>query len=256
MRPIEGDGPRIEIVHFAGAYVHGADRKPDQLAVDAIEIDQATERLFQGIGRVERRLVDTEWNGIIPALLAKKFDAILSGMTITKERSQKLNFAMPYAEATNVILVRANDDSIKTAEDLSGKKVGAQISSAGDKVAKEFQVVLKAKGKAGYSDYKLYDHYPEAYVDLTNGRTDGVVNSLSTLAIVMKEQPGKYKTVGGIQSLKAYFGMAFRKEDTDFLKFANEQFAEMKKNGELAALQIKWFGSTMEAPNEIPADLP
>jgi polar amino acid transport system substrate-binding protein len=205
---------------------------------------------------VKVKLVDTEWNGIIPALLAKKFDAILSGMTITKERSQKLNFAMPYAEATNVILVRANDDSIKTAEDLSGKKVGAQISSAGDKVAKEFQEVLKSKGKAGYSDYKLYDHYPEAYVDLTNGRTDGVVNSLSTLAIVMKEQPGKYKTVRGIQSLKAYFGMAFRKEDTEFLKFANEQFAEMKKNGELAALQIKWFGSTMEAPNEIPTDLP
>jgi polar amino acid transport system substrate-binding protein len=205
---------------------------------------------------VKVKLVDTEWNGIIPALLAKKFDAILSGMTITKERAQKLNFGMPYAEATNVVLVRANDDSIKAAEDLAGKKVGAQISSAGDKVAKEFQEVLKAKGKAGYSDYKLYDHYPEAYVDLTNGRTDGVVNSLSTLAIVMKEQPGKYKTVGGIQNLKAFFGMAFRKEDADFLKFANEQFAEMKKSGELAALQTKWFGSTMETPNEVPADLP
>ena len=71
----------------------------------------------------------------------------------------------------------------------------------------------------------------------------------------MKEQPGKFKTVGGIQNLKAYFGMAFRKEDADFLKFANEQFAKMKKDGELAALQTKWFGSTMETPNEVPADL-
>ena len=53
---------------------------------------------------VKLDLVDTEWNGIIPALLARKFDAILSGMTITKERAVKLNFSMPYAEATNVVL--------------------------------------------------------------------------------------------------------------------------------------------------------
>ena len=139
-----------------------------------------------------------------------------------------------------------------------GSRTGhrAQISSAGDKVAKEFQEVLKGKGKPGYTDYKLYDHYPEAYLDLSNGRIDAVVNSLSTLAVVMKEQPGKFKYVSGIQSLKAYFGMAFRKEDADFLKFVNDEFAEMKKNGELAELQTKWFGQTMETPNAVPADLP
>jgi polar amino acid transport system substrate-binding protein len=205
---------------------------------------------------VKAKFVDTEWNGILPALIAKKFDTILSGMTITKERAEKLNFSMPYAEATNVILIRENDTSIKSAEDISGKRVGAQISSAGDKVAKQFEEALKVKGKSGYSDYKLYDHYPEAYVDLTNNRTDAVVNSLSTLAVVMKEQPGKFRTVGGIQDLKAYFGMAFRKEDSDFLKFVNEQFAELKKSGELAKLQLKWFGSTMETPDEVPANLP
>jgi polar amino acid transport system substrate-binding protein len=205
---------------------------------------------------VKAKFVDTEWNGILPALIAKKFDTILSGMTITKERAEKLNFSMPYAEATNVILIRENETSIKTAEDISGKRVGAQISSAGDKVAKQFEEALKAKGKPGYSDYKLYDHYPEAYVDLTNNRTDAVVNSLSTLAVVMKEQPGKFRTVSGIQDLKAYFGMAFRKEDTDYLKFVNEQFAELKKSGELAKLQQKWFGSTMETPDEVPANLP
>jgi polar amino acid transport system substrate-binding protein len=205
---------------------------------------------------VKAKFVDTEWNGILPALIAKKFDTILSGMTITKERAEKLNFSMPYAEATNVILIRENDTSIKSAEDISGKRVGAQISSAGDKVAKQFEEALKVKGKSGYSDYKLYDHYPEAYVDLTNNRTDAVVNSLSTLAVVMKEQPGKFRTVGGIQDLKAYFGMAFRKEDSDFLKFVNEQFAELKKSGELTKLQLKWFGSAMETPDEVPANLP
>ncbi len=205
---------------------------------------------------VKAKFVDTEWNGIVPALIARKFDTILSGMTITKERAEKLSFSMPYAEATNVIMIRASDASIKSAEDIAGKRVGAQISSAGDKVAKEFQEALKAKGKPGYSDYKLYDHYPEAYLDLSNNRIDAVVNSLSTLAVVMKEQPGKYRVVSGVQDLKAYFGMAFRKEDGDFVKLVNEQLLEMKSSGELAKLQERWFGSTMETPNEIPATLP
>lgn len=205
---------------------------------------------------VKLKMVDTEWSGIIPALLAKKFDAILSGMTITKERAEKVNFSMPYAEATNVILVRANEANIKTAEDIAGKKVGAQIASAGDKVLIGFEEALKKKGKPGYTDKKLYDHYPEAYQDLTNGRIDAVVNSYSTLAVVMKEQPGKFKIVEGIQDMKAYFGMATRKGDTDFLEFVNKEFAELKKSGELAELQKKWFGMTMDTPNEVPANLP
>ena len=214
-----------------------------------------TRRFADKLG-VKVKFVDTEWAGIIPALLANKFDVIISGMTITAERAQKVNFSMPYAEATSVVLARADDDSIKTAEDLAGKRVGAQLGSAADKVAKKFEDAIKAKGKPGYSDYKLYDHYPEAYVDLTNKRIDGVVNALSSLQIVIKETPGKYKTVTGVQDIKAYFGMAFRLDDKKMVAFVNEQLGEMKKNGELDKLQIKWFGSTTETPNEVPKELP
>lgn len=205
---------------------------------------------------VKAKFVDTEWNGIIPALLTKKFDAIISGMTITAERAQKVGFSMPYGEATNVLLVRLNDDSIKTADDLSGKRAGTQLASAGDKVAKDFEASLKAKGKPGYSDYKLYDHFPEAYLDLTNNRIDAVISSLSTLQIVMKDAPGKYKTVDGVQALKAYFGMAFRPADKQLLAFVDEQLLDMKKSGELGKLQVKWFGSTVDTPNEVPKELP
>ena len=222
--------------------------------VEGYDVDIANE-FGKKLG-VKVKFVDTEWAGIIPALLGKKFDCIISGMTITSERSQKVGFSQPYAEATSVVLIRADDDSIKSAEDLAGKKVGAQLGSAADKVAKDFETGLKAKGKPGYTDYKLYDHYPEAYVDLTNKRIDGVVNSLSTLAIVIRDTPGKYKYVSGIQDIKAYFGMAFRLDDKDFLAFVNEQLSEMKKSGELDKLQVKWFGSTMATPDAVPEVLP
>ena len=62
--------------------------------------------------------------------------------------------------------------------------------------------------------------------------------------------------MGAMYRLKAYFGMAFRKDDTAFRDFVNQQLAEMKASGELSKLQLKWFGATMDTPNEVPATLP
>lgn len=219
------------------------------------DVDIINRMFKQNLG-VKTNLVDTAWNGIIPALLAKKFDMIFSGMTITGERAQRVNFSMPYAEATNVILVRIDDPSINSAADLSGKIVGATLASAGGKVAQEFDAKLKAEGKPGFKDFKTYEHYPEAYVDLSNKRIDAVVNSLSSLVPMMNEQKGKYRLVTGIQDIKAYFGVAMRKDDPELLKFVNDQFADMKHDGELAKLQERWFGQTMPTPDEVPEKLP
>jgi polar amino acid transport system substrate-binding protein len=205
---------------------------------------------------VKAQLVDTAWNGIIPALYAKKFDVIISAMTITKERAEKVLFSMPYADASNVILLRAGEDKIKTADDLSGKIVGVQIGSAAAGIIKTFEEKLKAGGKPGYADVKQYEHYPEAYQDLLNKRIDAVVNSKSTMLVVMKDAPGKFKMIGGVSDITAYFGMAFRKEDVAFQSFVNEQLAGMKKDGTLAKLQEKWFGSTMDTPDAVPEVLP
>ncbi len=205
---------------------------------------------------VKAQLVDTAWNGIIPALYAKKFDVIVSAMTITKERAEKVLFSMPYADASNVILLRANEDRIKSADDLSGKIVGVQIGSAAAGIIKVFEAKLKAQGKPGYADVKQYEHYPEAYQDLINKRIDAVVNSKSTMMVVMHDAPGQFKMLGGISDITAYFGMAFRKDDTAFQAFVNTQLADMKTSGELAKLQEKWFGGTMETPNTVPDVLP
>ena len=211
---------------------------------------------FVGKLGVKAQLVDTAWNGIIPALYAKKFDVIVSAMTITRERAEKVLFSMPYADASNVILLRAGEDRIKVADDLSGKIVGVQIGSAAAGIIKTFETKLKDGGKPGYSDVKQYEHYPEAYQDLLNKRIDAVVNSRSTIMVVMKDAPGKFKMIPGVSDITAYFGMAFRKEDTSLQAFANEQLAGLKKSGELAKLQDKWFGGTMDTPDVVPEVLP
>jgi polar amino acid transport system substrate-binding protein len=205
---------------------------------------------------VKADIIDTAWAGIIPALYANKFDCIISAMTITKERAEKVLFSMPYADATNVILLRADEDHIKTADDLSGKIIGVQLGSAAAGIIKVFEAKLKEAGKPGYTEVKQYEHYPEAYQDLINKRVDAVVNSKSTMMVVMHDAPGRFKMIPGITDITAYFGMAFRKEDGSLRDFVNGQLAQLKKDGALAKLQEKWFGGAMDTPDEVPSVLP
>jgi polar amino acid transport system substrate-binding protein len=205
---------------------------------------------------VKAEFIDTQWSGIIPALYAKKFDCIISAMTITKERAEKVLFSMPYADASNVILLRADEDKIKTADDLSGKIIGVQLGSAAANIIKVFEAKLKAAGKPGFGDVKQYEHYPEAYQDLINKRVDAVVNSRSTMMVVIRDAPGKFKMIAGVSDITAFFGMAFRKEDTDLRDFVNTQLAAMKQDGTLGKLQEKWFGGAMDTPNTVPEILP
>jgi polar amino acid transport system substrate-binding protein len=206
---------------------------------------------------VKADIIDTAWAGIIPSLYANKFDCIISAMTITKERAEKVLFSMPYAEATNVILLRADEERIKTAEDLSGKIIGVQLGSAAAGIIKVFEEKkLKDAGKPGFAEVKQYEHYPEAYQDLINKRVDAVVNSKSTMMVVMKDAPGKFKIISGITDIQAFFGMAFRKEDAALRDFVNTQLAQLKSDGTLAKLQEKWFGEKMDTPNTVPEILP
>jgi polar amino acid transport system substrate-binding protein len=206
---------------------------------------------------VKAQFIDTAWNGIIPALYAGKFDCIISGMTMTKERAEKVLFTQPYADASLMILIRADETRIKTDADLSGKIIGVQLGSAAAGISKEFETSkLKAAGKPGFADVKQYEHYPEAYQDLLNKRTDAVINSRSTLMVLMRDAPGKFKMLPGISDIPAFYGMAFRKEDVALRDFFNDGLTAMKKDGSLAKLQEKWFGSTMETPTTIPAVLP
>jgi polar amino acid transport system substrate-binding protein len=205
---------------------------------------------------VKADVIDTAWAGIIPSLYANKFDCIISAMTMTKERAEKVLFSMPYAEATNVILLRADEDRIKIADDLSGKVIGVQLGSAAAGIIKVFEVKLKDAGKPGFAEVKQYEHYPEAYQDLINKRVDAVVNSKSTMLVVMHDAPGKFKMISGITDITAYFGMAFRKEDAALRDFVNTQLAALKADGTLAKLQEKWFGAAMETPNTVPDLLP
>jgi len=201
---------------------------------------------------VKPEMIDTAWAGVIPALYAGRFDIIMSQMTYTKERIEKVGFAIPYVEASLALLVRADEvGKIKTTDDLDGRAIGVELGSPGQNVQKKLDDAWKAAGKKGFSAVRIYDDYPSAYLALGQGSVDAVFNALSALSIVLKETHGKYAIVRGV-STESWAGIATRKENTELVSYLDEQMRAIKKSGQIYALQEKWFGLKMNLPDTVP----
>ncbi len=101
-----------------------------------------------------------EWDGLIPGLQAKKFDAIIAGMSITPERLEKVDFTDPYL-TNGLVLVAKKGDNISVDSDFSTIPVGAQRAT----IAAQYIEETHPKAKLN-----LYDTQENAYLDLTSGR--------------------------------------------------------------------------------------
>ncbi len=198
---------------------------------------------------VELEQLDLPWQGILPGLLAKKFDFVATSVNITPERAKTYAYTVPIADGTIWAMKRAGDDSIQSTDDLSDKVIGTQLASAGEAAAKEFDAELKAKGLPGFKELKLFSAYTDTYLALANGQIDIVLNALPNLAVVSKEKPGVFEMVGATSTL-VYMGWVTRPEDTDLRDYLSSKLLEMRDNGYMHELQDKWFGFRMEIPSE------
>ena len=208
-------------------------------------------KMFEPIG-VKPNFIDTQWSGVIPALYAGRFDMI-PGLSYTKERLERVLFSIPYADASQALLIRSADkDKIKTIADMSGKVLGIKLGSPGETLKVKLDAQLKTERGAGFKDVKTYDDHPAAYLALAQGSVDGVLNTVPTLSIVLRDRPGVYTMVENVGS-NNWHGYGFRKEDTELGKFVDDRIDALKKSGEIYAMQEKWFGFKMKLADAIPS---
>ena len=184
------------------------------------------------------------WTGLLPGVDTGKYDAAVTAALITKERQQFLEFCSPISDATIYYVKRANDDSIKSINDLSGKTVGVQAGSAMLQALPQLQAMLeKEGGKLG--EVVQYVSYPEAYQDLAIGRTDYVTNTIINLNTLIQEKPGVF-ALGQPVAAKTYIAWSVKKGNTSLLDFLNAFLATERKSGVMYALQKKWLGQSFE----------
>ena len=198
---------------------------------------------------VELNQLDLPWQGILPGVLAGKFDFVATSVSVRAERAKKYAFTVPVAEGTNWVMKRNGDTSIMKTDDLSGKVVCTQLASGSEKATQEFEADLKSRGLSGFKELKLFTSHPEATLALANGTCDAQTQTVPNLAVVAKKQEGVFELVGPITD-KTYMGWVTRPEDTDLRDYISSKILEMRDNGKIDELQDKWFGFRMNIPSE------
>ena len=190
---------------------------------------------------VKLEMVETPWPGIIPALLSKRFDMIMSGMTATKARAEKVNFSTPYGDASLIAATLAGNDAIKTPDDLAGKTVGVLLGTNTVDFAKTFAARMAGEGKPAMT-VKTYDDFPSMFIDLNNKNIDAIMLPHPIMGGYMAQKPGAFKVIDNLGD-KSYFGVAMRKDETALLAAVNKILMEAKADGTLKAEQTKWLGA-------------
>ena len=212
--------------------------------------------VLKSIPDVKVKQLDLPFQGLLPGLDAKRFDIVVTAVTVNKDRVSHFAFTLPIADATTGVLLRNGDTSIKSPDDLNGKIVGSQTGSAQLQALQALDKKLKDAGGPGIKQIKQYVAFDEAYADLAVGRLDAVAQSVANLGPLMKSRPGVFALLPQTIGPKSYFAWVARKDSDSaaLVKLFSDGIARANRDGTMKKLQEKWFGSTMDVPvDAVPA---
>ncbi|BFG78854.1 transporter substrate-binding domain-containing protein [Paraburkholderia terrae] len=212
--------------------------------------------VLKSIPDVKVKQLDLPFQGLLPGLDAKRFDIVVTAVTVNKDRVSHFAFTLPIADATTGVLLRNGDTSIKSPDDLNGKIVGSQTGSAQLQALQALDKKLKDAGGPGIKQIKQYVAFDEAYADLAVGRLDAVAQSVANLGPLMKSRPGVFTLLPQTIGPKSYFAWVARKDSDSaaLVKLFSDGIARANRDGTMKKLQEKWFGSTMDVPvDAVPA---
>ncbi|MBP2300559.1 transporter substrate-binding domain-containing protein [Azospirillum picis] len=239
-----------------GAYAPWNFAAPDG-SLQGFEIDLA-KLLCERMG-TKCEIVAQDWDGIIPGLLAGKYDAIMAAMSVTPKRLEAIGFSKPYAAGINGFAVLANgplanmpgtgetysldsqeaEAKVRIAEIaklLKGKSTGVQ----GSTTASTFMETYFKDGV----DLKEYRSTEEHNFDLMNGRLDSVLANATVLAAALEKPDMKGAVMSGPLFSGGVFGViaaGLRKDDSELKAKLDTAVTAAIADGSVRALSMKWF---------------
>jgi polar amino acid transport system substrate-binding protein len=176
----------------------------------------------------------TAWDGIIPALKAKKIDLIASGMTVTKERSEQVDFTECYW-VVHVFVVGRQDSDFNVITAMStGKNVGVQRGTV-----QNTWIINELIKKGINLKLKLYDTPFLLVEDLVNGRLDVIVVAEPPITTAIKENK-PIKVIGPIGMEDQRYSYAVRKGDKELLDILNAGLKKLKSSDAWDEIKSKW----------------
>ncbi|MEQ4310990.1 cystine ABC transporter substrate-binding protein [Pseudomonas syringae] len=192
-----------------------------------------SEALAKELG-VKAKIQPSKWDGILAALDSKRLDVVINQVTISDERKKKYDFSESYTiSGIQALVLKKNADTIKSAKDLSGKKVGVGLGT-------NYEEWLKANVPDAI--VKTYDDDPSKIQDLSVGRIDAIlVDRLAALEMAAKTK-NKLVPAGEAFSRQAS-GIALRKGEPELLAAIDKAIDKLRADGTLKKLSEKYFNA-------------
>ncbi|GAA3403171.1 transporter substrate-binding domain-containing protein [Paenibacillus hodogayensis] len=192
-------------------------------------------------GGLRYELVPMETQEISPALKSGKIDLAIAGMTVNKARKDELAFSDPYFQTGLVMLTTADNETIRSKDDLQGKTVATKLDSTSYVYAGSLPGLKEAKG---------YPDIDQAYADLLAKKADCVIFDERNIHDFMQHAGnGRVKLVGEVLNKESYAVAA--KKRNRYLGSVNSAIEQVSRNGTYESLYMKWFGSE---PRKLPGE--
>jgi len=204
-------------------------------------------------------IVEQDWDGMIPGLLMKKYDAIMAGMSITDERMKTINFSQGYADEVASLAVMKGSplEGMDTPKAINLSTGGGNVKKAlktltaalagktiGVQTATIHQNFLES-GDVGSVKVRTYKTQDEVNLDLAAGRIDAALAAAVAFTDYAEKSGKPVVLVGPTFSGGAFgngVGVGIRKDDAALLKKFNAAINQARKSGKISELAIKWFG--------------
>lgn len=182
---------------------------------------------------VEIQIVPGEWDGLFAGMDAGRYDMVVNGVEVTEERADKYDFSTPYAYIRTALIVKGDNDSIKTFEDLKGKKTANSIAST-------YMNLAESYGATCYGVSTL----DETLTMVLQGRVDATLNAIVSFTDYMAQHPDSNLKVVATTEEASNVAIPMRKGDeTASLREAvSKAIDELREDGTLSELSTRFFG--------------
>lgn len=233
----EQSGKKVLRVGMDASYPPFGSQNQETKDYEGFDVD-----IIRAIGAEEGfdvEISNRSFDGLIPALQAKEIDVAINDITITDDRKQSVDFSKPYYIAGLGVVVRSDNDTIHTAEDLRGKTLGVSIGSTGEEAAR----------KIPGANVRVFNAINEAFLEVQNGGVDAVVNDIPTNEYYVSHAGNKNVRTAEVALTKEDLGIAVLKGNTELLTKIDDGLAKIKANGKFSEIYEKWFGK--QPPQEL-----
>lgn len=188
------------------------------------------EKIAEKLG-VEAEFFEAEWDSLFSSMDAGRIDTVINEVEYSDERALKYDFSQPYTYIHGALMVKGDNEEIKTFEDLDGKKAAQNLTSSWGKMAEEYGAELVS-----------VDAVAQTVDLLLAGRADATLNVETAFSDYLKKNPDADVKVVALTEEASSSLVPVKKGNEELLKAINEAIDELRASGELKELSEKYFG--------------